>query len=124
MFWLERRKDFFILFLFYFRIGANVFDHRHQHSTNLLHRIKEMSSRQSEIEAKRARIAELKRQREEKRSRQAVALGGTVSTFMFFFSYTPSRSFSPDSIKIHNSNGCNCIEITGSNCDIGPSAGN
>ncbi|KAF5101159.1 hypothetical protein D0Z00_001005 [Geotrichum galactomycetum] len=36
-----------------------------------------MSSRQSEIEAKRARIAELKRQREEKRSRQTAALGGS-----------------------------------------------
>lgn len=52
-----------------------------------------MSSRQSEIEAKRARIAELKRQREEKRSRQAVALGGTVSTFMFFFLTLPQDLF-------------------------------
>lgn len=53
-----------------------------------------MSSRQSEIEAKRARIAELKRQREEKRSRQAAALGGSVSITLFT---TPDLS--PDLIK-------------------------
>lgn len=38
-----------------------------------------MSSRLSEIEAKRARIAELKRQREEKKARSSFGFGGAVN---------------------------------------------
>lgn len=45
-----------------------------------------MKSRRDEIEEKRARIAEIKRQREEKRLRQSGAgLGGSVSASLYLY---------------------------------------